>query len=269
MNLTKAEIEAILDEVQVTLNKTVEAEKNRAARLAKAEGDDDDSGAPEGSAPPEASGPPAEASAPPADAPPPEASAPPADAAPPGGDPAAAQGPVDPAALQAEYAKLPLDELKMHAEAAMAALQAQMGAGGDAGMGDPSMGAPPPGPEASAPPMAPAAKKEMAPSGNGGEMMKKSEISDLKAELDANREALTKITAAFTNFVSKPMRKAETALRPQVRPDPAPLSKSEAEQKLRSKIKDQSLTKSERGLINDFYYGKIKIDDPAIAHLLK
>lgn len=282
INLSEDEIENILNEVQGVLASVTKSEKDKATRLAKAEGDDDGAGEESGGGEASAGGPP-EASAPPA----PEASGPPAGAAPeasasadpaaaaPGGDPAAAGGPVDPAALQAEYAKLPIDELKAHAEAAMAALQAAMG--GAAG-GDPAAaGVPPAPPMADAagaggpPPMAPAMKKEIKVEGNGGEVMaaKKSEkeIADLKKSLDENQQALSGVIEAFTKFVSKPVRKAETALKTQVA-EGSKLSKSDATAKLRAKVKDQSLTKKDRELINGVFFGTIAHDDAAVAHLL-
>lgn len=277
INLSNDEIESILDEVQGVLDSVTKSERQKAA-LAKAEGsapDADDDGADAG--PPAADVPPAaDAGGPPADAAPPggdpmaDPAAAGADPAA-GGDPAAAGAPTDPAALQAAYSKLPLDELKVHAEAAMAALQAAMGgAGGAPPAGPPDMGG---APGAGAPPpMAPAMKKEMKVEGNGGEVVaaKKSEkeISDLKKSLAEQGETLLKVTEAFTRFVSKPMRKAETALTPKGPVDGPKLSKSEVQTKLRAKIQDKSLSKKDRELINNVFLNQMAHDDKSLAHLL-
>jgi hypothetical protein len=277
MDFTDAQIEGILDEVQGVLATVAKSEKDKASRLAKAIGEPDGD---EASAPPgdEASAPPgAEASAPPpgADAgPPPGADAGPPPGADAGGDPAADASP-DPAALMAEYSKLPLDQLKMHAEVAMQALQAAMGAGA---AGAPGAGGPPPGadagpPGAGGPP--PGAdmgmgKKEFGSNGSGGELKaaKKAEkeISDLKKSLAEQADMTSKLTQAFTAFVSKPMRKAEVALSPKAAP--TKLAKSEVKAALTAKIQDRSLTKNDRELINRVLLDQ-PVADAAIAHLLK
>jgi hypothetical protein len=170
----KQQLEAVLAEVSNELHAML---KSEAASLSKALPKDDPGEESEGSsgpaAPPEESSAPApgpEASAPPeapapgpeASAPPMEGSAPPAEeaAAAPEGSPAHEGGEIEPAPsveeLQAEYSKLPPEDMKMHYLAVKAALMATMGA---------EQGAPPPGPEASAPmappPPAPPSAPEM------------------------------------------------------------------------------------------------------------
>jgi len=277
-DLTNVDIDAILADVQNVLVNIAKSEKDRAEKLAKAAGDDekskmdaDDAG--EASAPAPAAedddGGPSEESANGA-----EASASPADdpAAPgdEGGEGPDAGGAMDPAALQSEYAKLPLDELKMHAEAAQAALAAAMGGG--MGAGGPAAGAG--APEASAPAAPPPAMKgEMKADGNGGQMKpiaksETTEVAALKKSLEEQGKMLERVIGAFEAVVSKPMRKAETMLTPAAAAVAPKLSKSEMAAKLRSKVRDASLTKSDRELINDFFLGG-NVDASKLSHLLK
>lgn len=273
MKLSDADIESILNEVQDVLATVTKAEKTKAAKLAKSDedsagGDDDDApgAADDAGAPPGAdAGPPPGADA----GPPPGADAGAPPGADPAGDPAAAGGPTDPAALQAEYAKLPIDELKMHAEAAMAALQAAMGGAGAGGPPGPDAGAPPP-PDAG---MAPAMKKEIKVDGNGGSVRKSekdAEVEALKKSLSETQQIAERLTSAFHTFVTKPMRKAETGVpAPGAKPPEAPLSKSEAVAKLRGKIRDVSLSKKDREVMNAVFVGEKDPLSPDVAHLLK
>lgn len=196
------------------------------------------------SASPDASASPADA----ASAGPPAAgdgSAPPDASAAPGGDagadPAAQQGPIDPAQLAAEYAQMPLEDLKAHYYALKEVLfQATGAAGGDgsasAAPADASAaaGAPPaPGPDASAS-AAPAIKAEI-PSGD-----------KLSNPGPANGEDATKL------------HKAEP-------------TRAEVRAQLRAVVNEKGtkLSKSERNAIINFDLGRVKMDDPTIAALLK
>jgi hypothetical protein len=271
-DLTDVDIDAILADVQNTLVTIAKSEKARAEKLAKAVGEDekskmdaDDAGE---AGPPmaddkedaaEASAPEAEGSAPPAD-----------DPAAPGDEGGQDGGSTDPAALQAEYAKLPLDELKMHMEAAQAALAAAMGGGMVAGGPAPGPAGPGAGAEASAPP---AMKAEMGAmqkvDGNGGKVAKsEAEVASLKKSLEEQGKMLERVIGAFEAVVSKPMRKAETMLTPAATASAPKLSKSEMATKLRSKVRDTSLTKNDRELINDFFL-KENVDVSKLSHLLK
>jgi hypothetical protein len=165
------------------------------------------------------------------------------------GDPAMEQGPVDPAALAAEYAKLPLDELQIHYEALKQAIMQKLGpmdGAGAPGAGAPSpdasAGGPPPaaGGEASPPPSAPAGDASPPPSGgdsgppsDGGgddsgsdkdEGEKKSEGGMEKSEsmkaIEAMQGQVTELKAVVETLVkavttvpaAKPARKAVEGL---------------------------------------------------------
>jgi hypothetical protein len=201
----------------------------------------------------------------------------------PAGDPAS-EGPADPAALKAEYAKLPPEELKMHFLAAKEALMEIMGGGGDAAPAPDAPMAPPapgPGPEASAP--APAFKGEKSmvhadANGGGSLPIKKSEsdeVASLKAELAETNAGLEALVKAFTNVVGQPMRKAVTNLAfvpktgeaPADQIDVSKLSSAQITEKLKAVTADQKLSKSDRDLINGYYVRAVSVDK--IAHLLK
>jgi hypothetical protein len=275
-DLTNVDIDAILADVQNTLVTIAKSEKARAEKLAKAVGEEQskmDADDANEAAPPmaddkedaEASAPEAEGSAPPADDP-----AAPGDEGGEAGD--KSNGSMDPAALQSEYAKLPLDELKMHMEAAQAALAAAMGGGMAAGA--PAAGPAGPGagvgPEASAPPAMKGEMKEMMKvDGNGGKVAKsEAEVASLRKSLEEQGKMLERVIGAFEAVVSKPMRKAETTLTPAAAASAPKLSKSEIAVKLRSKVRDQSLTKNDRELINDFFLNA-NVDVSKLSHLLK
>lgn len=268
-DLTDVDIDAILADVQNTLVTIAKSEKARAEKLAKAVGEDekskmdaDDAGE---AGPPmaddkedaaEASAPEAEDSASPAD-----------DPAAPGDEGGQDGGSMDPAALQAEYAKLPLDELKMHMEAAQAALAAAMGGGMAAGGPAPGPAGPGAGAEASAPP---AMKAEMGATQkvDGKVAKSEAEVASLKKSLEEQGKMLERVIGAFEAVVSKPMRKAETMLTPAATASAPKLSKSEMATKLRSKVRDTSLTKNDRELINDFFLNG-NVDASKLSHLLK
>lgn len=256
----------------------------------------------EESAPAEDSGPPAEASAPApeASAPAPEMSAPaPEASAAPGQDQAIQPAPTV-EALQAEYAKLDPEAQKMHYLAVKAALLATMGAAGGAGpagpeasAGAPPMGAPPAGPEASAgaPPMGPPppeasapmqmgemkAKQLAASPGNGGKLGKSEEqvkIEALTKQVEEQNTALAGLAKAFDKLTT-PQRKAVTGIS-QLRylqksaEEPAKpvaqLTKKEVDEKLKDKIREGKLSKSDKDLVAKYTVGAVDISK--IEHLL-
>lgn len=155
MKLKDSELKNILSEVEAELGSLLKAEQEKLVKAAPTDDDssaDDSAPSDEGSAPGADAG--AEGSAP---APGPEASAPGDEGSAPMGDegmapapdqqmdPAAdASAPADPAMLEAEYSKLPPEELKAHYMAAKAALFKVMGAGGDAAPSPDAGMAPPP-----------------------------------------------------------------------------------------------------------------------------
>jgi hypothetical protein len=190
----------------------------------------------------------------------PEASAP--DAA---QDPAQEDGPVDPAALQAEYAQLSPEELDMHLQAAMAAKEALMGAAG-AGAGSP----PPPAAPPVAPPMAP-------PAGSPPPMMGKSEVTDLKAQVEKLSKALDEKSGdidLLVKFVTAPKRKAITEIS-QVKylgksedtssNEPRNWTAAEAKQALHNAL--PSLSKAERDLVVKYNVHQVGIE--ALAPILE
>ena len=203
MKLSKAQLNKVLDQVTSDVAELLKSEEEAIEALSKAdpgeetpaeetpsgssaEGSDEASAsAPEGGAPStgdDTAG---------GDAPPPGPDA----SMDGGGDPAAGGDPagggdMSPEALQAEYAKLPPEELKMHFLACKAALMAVMGGAGDgAAPGGPEASAPPapPAPEASAPPAPPMGKKEFGGDGSGkmkaGKMAKSEDILSLEQRL--------------------------------------------------------------------------------------
>lgn len=280
--------------------------KSEAEALAKADGDDDvDDQEPDASAPAEASsgstaGAPMDSPAPETSslaAPEasasaaPEASAPGPDAAMAGGD---ASAPPTLDDLVGAYTQLPPEELDLHLQAATIAKQASASAAG-AGAAPAPAAAPPmaPPPEASAPPMM--GKAEGIPSatvvakspGNGG--MRKSEanpeIELLKQQNELLKSENAKFEKSLTELVSAlhekmPLRKSAARISEveyQGKPgekkpaagtdlDVSTLSKSDVTKRLRQAARNPSLSKSDRGLINGYCNGSVKLD--AIGHLL-
>jgi hypothetical protein len=142
---------------------------------------------------------------------------------------------MSPEALQAEYAKLPVEELKMHFLAAKSALMAAMSGGGDASAdpsADPAAAGGPPGPDASAGP-APAAgpegsaaapeasagpvdpmmgKKEFNSSGNGGQISKSQldpTLQVILTRLDKAEKAASEVTELRKSLATKDAQLAE------------------------------------------------------------
>lgn len=289
IRLSEDELQSILAEAEAELKEVL---KSQGDRLAKAQVPGEDDGADEGSAPaPESSGPPMDEGSASPEASAPEGSADPAGAPPMDGgpeasasaDPAAGQQ-MDPQALEAEYAQLPPEQLKVHYLAAKSALFKLMGGGAQDGMGaGPEASAPPPGaaPAGPAPAPAPAMKGEMSAGkqvtgspANGG-MVKSEhaeEISFLRAELKKNEEGLNLLATALDRALGTPLRKAVTTVNhvPKGNDESSSvqsLSKSEISEILSEKARDPKLAKSDRELINKFYAESIGVEK--ITHLLQ
>lgn len=317
--VNEQELDSILNELENDLGEYLASTQNRLAKAREEDGSAPSAsagGSPSASASagsPSASAPGAEApeapsaggEAPPA-APSPEGAAPSPEAAP--ADPAADAGPVDPAALEQEYAKLPPEELKAHYLAAKAALFAVMGAGGpDAGgaPGAPGAGAPPAGPDAgaamappdagaapmgppgaapAAPPMAPPsagpgpdempppamkAEVKVSQAGNGGQKAAVAKSEDKVAELEATVEKLVK---SLQKIVGQPMQKAVTGENyvPKTGDEPAPAKKlSKAE--VNAKLNEATRNPSLKKSDRDLVnrYYEGEVSIDAIEHLLK
>jgi uncharacterized coiled-coil protein SlyX len=201
---------------------------------------------------------------------------------------------VTPEVLQAEYAKLDVEELKMHFLAAKAALAQALGGQ------DPEQGqAPAPGPEASAPAPGPEAsagppqgdpmmgKKEFGGEGNGGKISKaesierdlkelKKSLTDKDLTIATMEEQLGKLVEGFQKILTQPMRKAVTSVqsmqfvgKPGSETNPIQgLSKAEIIQKLNEATRSDTLTKSDRDLINKFVVsGNVPVE--AVAKFCK
>lgn len=294
------ELKAILAEVETEIGQILKSEEQKLAKADDGAGDDTPPKE-------ESSAPPAEASdAPPADASasaasdsatpgaqpgeeqalPPGQDAPEATAAPEGDDPGSA-GPMDPEALKGAYAELDDESLKAHYLAAKAALFDRMngGAGDAASAGaPPPAAAPAPDASASAPPAMPPGpemgKKEMSePKANGENPLhvKKSEAeSKAEAKVEELEKMVDGLVKAVDLLTQTPLRKAVTAVAhlPKnegegngSKKDVADLSKAEVDAKLKEKVRDPKLSKSDRDLINSYCYGNLKLEK--IAHLLQ
>lgn len=276
LKIKESELQELLEEVAGDLAKAFESEKEK---LAKAEGSAETSPMAK-DAPPPTEETPGEASASAsgapdasADAPPvPEASestmSPDGAPAPDGMDPAADAGAaLTPEALQAEYCKLPPEELDMHIKAALAAKAATAAPAPDAGMAPPSpdMSAPPAGP--SAPPMGPPAMKaelNLNASAQGGKITHKHEreIAELRDLVKSQAEDTENLTKAIKFMLEAPQRKAVTSVAhlPKVESEKAPMTRSDVHKRLNELSQRPDLKKSDRQLINDFFDGKVKAD---------
>jgi hypothetical protein len=245
--MTQEELKALLVEVGNELSPYLQS-------LTKAEEEKpaDEKSASASAAPPGATSDPLDGSsvAPP-DAPPPQAA--PANA-PPAAEAAPAQDQGDDfEAYKAEYAQLPLEELKMHVAAAQAALDEAMGTKdpvGDHGQNETS--APPAGP----PPDMGMQKSEV---NELLEALKKSHQEELEALKGQFAEMQKNTITALEALASpKPVRKAETMVKPEVlaKAEPIPTAKEPAKVKARlSKVvRRNDLTKSDREAINRYFY---------------
>lgn len=290
MKLREDELKQILTEVEAEFGQLL---KSESARLAKAADGDGPPPKEESSA----SAPPAEGSeSPPADA---SASAP-ADADVPGAQPGeeqsmppgqeapeasapeteGSQGPVDPEALKQAYNDLDDEALQAHYLAAKAVLLERMSGGVQADQGA-GPGAPPAGPDAGPPAGAPPGpdmgmgKGEMAASkGNGGDALsavKKSEDAAKDAKIEELEKMVEGLTKAVDMVLQAPLRKAVTSVAHiakggEEKKDLSSLTKGEVDTKLKAKVRDPKLAKSDRDLINGYALGHVKLDK--IAHLL-
>lgn len=230
-------------------------------------------GSPDAGGPPEAS----ESTQAPDGAPSPDGAAPVDPAADPaaGGDMGA---PLTPEALQAEYSKLPPEELDMHIKAALAAKAALVGA--DGGMGAPPGAPPAPGAGAPVPPppgpSAPLAQAELPPSPeqgkNGGLKLGKSErdeLDSLKALVKSQAEDIANLAAAAKKMIEQPIRKAITTVAyvPRVEEQPKQslenLTKADVHKHLVKLSSQPSLKKADRELITGWYEGRVKVEQLA------
>lgn len=291
-------LDQVAEDVTTMLAKADETEAG--AKLAKADPGEEAPGeeTPAGSS--------VEGSAPQPTDPGPEASPEAQPEAPAGGDEppaeAAAEGEQDPAtdesagpeALQAEYAKLPVEELKLHLMACHAALMAAMGGEGQ----EPGPGAEAPaGAPPEAPGVSPEATQEMGKAevksspGNGGQIkggkMAKSEKSELELRIESLEKSLkekdeeighfAKAAEGLKKFVETKLgvglRKSIAGVSYDSKPGDketefAPIAKSEAVQKLNQlTATSKDLKKSDRDLINSYVIGNA--DQSTVSHLLK
>lgn len=265
LKLNDKQLNSLLDEVASDLNKSFGSAKDKLSKAEGAEMVKDENSQPDLSAPEESS-PVPESS----EAPPPDMSAPVApdqSAAP--QDPAQEMGgQLTPEALQAEYEKLPPEELQMHMQACQAALAKLSG-----GMG-PDQSAPPapeaaPAPDmgAGAPPMG-AMKSE-----NEALTLAKKETELVKAEVASIKEDLEIAVKTLRTLIETPVRKAITSISdlPKVEQNQeAKVSYSNDEfwAKLKEVAKRSDLKKSDKKLITDIYDRRV---DAATAakHLAK
>jgi len=191
-----------------------------------------------------------------------------------------------PEALQAEYAKLPVEELKLHVMAAHAALMAAIG--GDQGQ----PGEQPPMDQGQAPAQ-PGLPPEATP-GTGPEatqQMGKAEKDAFEARLATLEKSLKdkdetiaqleekfgqaaeKITAFIEKRVGTPMRKSISGISYDAKPGTSveegfkPMSKSEAVKKLNDLTSGKDLKKSDRELVTKYVLGNA--DQSTVSHLLK
>jgi hypothetical protein len=305
MTFNKKHLDAALATVTAELTDLLKAESAELAKAAKddapaeeSEGSSppakpaDDGGDEASAAPPaEASAPPAEGSMPPAEgsAPPAEGSAPPeisAAAGAPEGSPQHEAGEIEPAMsveqLQAEIMKQPPEYQKMLFLAAKAALMASMG--GDQGAAPDASAAPPmaapPAPPAGAPPMAMAehAGKQLPNNpGNGGKMGKSEEalkVEALEKQLAEQSDELLKLVAVVDKMTT-PVRKSIKGVSDlkfvsrtegDKKSPAASLTKAEVTEKLKERIRDGKLSKSDKNLVSQYTMGIVDVN--AIEHLL-
>jgi len=197
-----------------------------------------------------------------------------------------AQAAIEPAptveGLMAEYAKLPPEEMQMHYEAVKAAMMQMAGAAGQ----QPQAAPPAPAPAPQMPPPEMAMKAEMpASEGSGGQMskgkpMKKSEeqlkLETLETELSAmkaERDALDKELVKLVDVLERPIRKSiksvaelDYVAKEEKASPAASMSKQEVTQKLREKVRQGNLKKSDREAIEGFYCGSVDVSK--VEHLL-
>ena len=194
------------------------------------------------------------------------------------GDPAAA-GQLDPAALAAEYAKLPIEELKVHYLALKEVLVQAMGAqGGDPAADPAAAGAPPPAaspaPAGPAPGAAPAIKAEIGMKedvkANGENPLHKAELDTLRTENAALKNSVDTLVKSVKIMVEAPLRKSVIsvtelpAATPQV--DIGAMTRDQVRAKLRTAASNPKLSKSDRQAIVDFDFGKIDVSK--VAHIV-
>lgn len=268
ISMTDTELSSIVAEVERELGSFLKSESQR---LTKAKPDEMD---------PEASAAPAAEASPPA---PPaaegSATSPEASEAAPGEapgevgevheeSPGEIEAAASPEELQAEYEKLPPEELKNHYLACKQAIFKLMGQGDEGSAPAPGAGAPP----------APAMKMELdavAPTKADAGKDRLEAVAVTKSEPSLEMEALKgqveMLTKAVHALAGQPIRKAVTnmdfvAKTPEPAKEVAKLNKAEVTARLTAASARPDLKKSDRELINGYYEGFCSIDK--IAHLL-
>lgn len=289
-NLKDSELNKLLDEVALDLNKAFGEVQTKLAKkedVAKEEVQKDEDAPPakdEGSEEPVSEG---SDSAPPS-APADDGGSPPAPGADAGGapDPAMEQGAaLTPEALQAEYEKLPPEELQMHmaaCQAALAKLSGGMGADPMAG----GAGAPPPPEAAAAPPAAPGAGApppqqplmQSEKKAEGDKLAKSEEkLSKAEAEVASLKEDVEILAKTLKQLIETPVRKAITSITDLPKEEAAQddeyksLAPTDFWAKLAEVAKRPDLKKSEKKLILDIYAKTVQPEVAAkqLARLFK
>jgi hypothetical protein len=264
LKLKDTELNKLIDEVVSELNGTFGDLKEKLSKAAPEESPGDESAAPPAAPAAEASESPEmsdDAGSMDAGAPPPEAPSPSADPAQDMG------GELTPEALQAEYEKLPPDELQMHKMALEAAL-AKLG-GGDMGAGAPPPGGDmPPAAPPSAPPMAMKSEKS-----NEAVLAKSEELNLAKNEITSLKEDVEILTKTIKTLIETPVRKAITSITELPKEDEddgvyKSLAPNEFWAKLKEVAKRQDLKKSDKDLIMDIYDRRVS-PEVAAKHLAR
>jgi hypothetical protein len=266
--ITDDGLKAILADVSAEVDALIQkSEKDKSEVLAKANPGEDISSEPEADTTatktaPEGSGP--EASKPePEEAP---KAAPPTEPEPemaPEVDPAAEVGPIDPAALKAEYCQLSLDDLQAHYLACKEALVEAM----------PAQAPAPAAPMAA--PAAPAAAPAVAPAAEPPVPAMKSEaelkVEALQKNVKAAEDGFSKLVTVMNKVLNAPLRKSITSMSEVeptgVKPEIKNMTRAQVMANLNTQIEAGKLNKSETDLIVKFELGKIEAKE--IAHLIK
>ncbi len=305
MTMTDSELRALMSEVQGELDSILKSEGKKLSKAHPGEetaseipADESATSSDEGSeTPAPAESAPADESAPPSgdegesDAPPgAPGDAPPADPAQ-GSDPAMDGQAMDPEAIKAELAQLPMEHVKALYLAAKEVIFAQMGGAGgppgapgmDAGAPpvaplSPEMGSAPPGSsppgsppmDPNAPPALKAEMKASTPADGDQKILGKSEsaqIADLKKKVSDFEEITSKFMTVMEKAISVPARKAVTSIVDLAKSAPSAESLSKAEVNVRlDRAARTKLSKNDRALINQYSVGAIGVE--GIRHLL-
>lgn len=179
--------------------------------------------------------------------------------------------------LRQMYASMSFAELMAHHDAVKECLDAQAAPEAAA----PAALAPeaPVAPAADAAPAAPIDKSGEMPMGKSEEtadvalvkselLAEKAKSEELKKNLDAVSEFLTKLVSKKAAPAGKAITSVETIAKSEIEAEVKPLSKSEVTAILSKKAADPTLNKSDREAINA-YYGAGQVSVEKISHLLK